>query len=156
VTARRRAVDRFRREARHRAGLQLLGQVETTAEPDHSVVDDRLVLIFMCCHPTLSREAQVALTLRSVLGLTTQQLAKAFLTTEATMTKRIVRAKRKIVESKVPFAVPTGEEVKGRLAEVLFKVGTLCGRARLASRKPIVLADLLKARKPGPERPFDS
>ena len=63
-----------------------------------------------------------------MLGLTTRQLAKAFLTTEATMTKRIVRVKRKIVESKVPFAVPSGEEVKGRLAEVLFKVGTLCGR----------------------------
>jgi limonene-1,2-epoxide hydrolase len=158
VTARRRAVDRFRREARHRAGLQLLGQVEqTTAEPDHSVVDDRLVLIFMCCHPTLSREAQVALTLRSVLGLTTQQLAKAFLTTEATMTKRIVRAKRKIVESKVPFAVPSGEEVKGRLAKCCSRWGhCAAGRARLASRKPIVLADLLKARKPGPERPFDS
>jgi RNA polymerase sigma factor (sigma-70 family) len=134
VTARRRAVDRFRREARHLAGLQLLGQVEqTAAEPDHSVVDDRLVLIFMCCHPTLSREAQVALTLRSVLGLTTQQLAKAFLTTEATMTKRIVRAKRKIVESKVPFAVPSGEEVKGRLAEVLSSVYVMFNEGYLSA-----------------------
>jgi RNA polymerase sigma factor (sigma-70 family) len=134
VTARRRAVDRFRREARHLAGLQLLGQVQqTAAEPDHSVVDDRLVLIFMCCHPTLSREAQVALTLRSVLGLTTQQLAKAFLTTEATMTKRIVRAKRKIVESKVPFAVPSGEEVKGRLAEVLSSVYVMFNEGYLSA-----------------------
>jgi RNA polymerase sigma factor (sigma-70 family) len=134
VTARRRAVDRFRREARHLAGLQLLGQVEqTAAEPDHSVVDDRLVLIFMCCHPTLSREAQVALTLRSVLGLTTQQLAKVFLTTEATMTKRIVRAKRKIVESKVPFAVPSGEEVKGRLAEVLSSVYVMFNEGYLSA-----------------------
>src|SRR5258706_8104374 len=124
VTARHKATDRLRREARLRDRVQLLGRIEETApETEPSVIDDRLVLIFMCCHPTLSREAQVALTLRSLLGVTTQQLAKAFLTTEATMTKRIVRAKRKIVESKVPFAVPSGEEVKGRLAKSFSRGG---------------------------------
>lgn len=120
VTARRKAAGRLRREARHRDRIQLLGKFEETApEPEPSVIDDRLVLIFMCCHPTLSREAQVALTLRSLLGLTTVQLAKAFFTTEATMTQRIVRAKRKILEAKIPFAIPSGDEVKGRLTEVL-------------------------------------
>jgi len=73
----------------------------------------------MCCHPVLSREAQVALTLRSLLGLTTAQLAKAFLISEATITKRIVRAKRKIVEAKIQFAIPQSDDVDDRLAEVL-------------------------------------
>jgi RNA polymerase sigma-70 factor (ECF subfamily) len=120
VAARRKAAGRMRREARFRDRLQLLGALEETA-PDAKlgVADDRLVLLFMCCHPTLSREAQVALTLRSLLGLTTAQVAKAFLTTEATMTQRIVRAKRKIVEAGIPFALPTGDDVTARLDEVL-------------------------------------
>src|SRR5215831_17938051 len=120
VTARRKAADRLRREARRRHRVELLGRMEETAPgPDSSVIDDRLVLIFMCCHPTLSREAQVALTLRSVLGLTTAQLARAFLTSEATMTKRIVRAKRKIVDAGIPFAEPSADEARARLGEVL-------------------------------------
>jgi RNA polymerase sigma factor (sigma-70 family) len=120
VTARRKAAGRLRREARRRDRLQLLGKVEETApEPEPVVIDDRLVLIFMCCHPALSREAQLALTLRSLLGLTTAQLAKAFFTSEATMIQRIVRAKRKIAEARIPFAIPSGDEVQGRLTEVL-------------------------------------
>jgi RNA polymerase sigma-70 factor (ECF subfamily) len=134
VTARRKAVDRLRREARHRDRLHLVDRIEETRpEPEHGVVDDRLVLIFMCCHPTLSREAQVALTLRSLLGLTTAQLAKAFLTTEATMTKRIVRAKRKVVEAKIPFAIPSGDEVRGRVAEVLTSVYVLFNEGYLSA-----------------------
>jgi RNA polymerase sigma-70 factor (ECF subfamily) len=86
------------------------------------VIDDRLILIFMCCHPALSREAQVALTLRCLLGLTTVQLARAFLTTEATMTQRIVRAKRKVAEAAIPFAPPTDGALTGRLAAVLAAV----------------------------------
>lgn len=120
LTARRKAIDRLRREARFRDKLQLLSRLsETEPTADAQIVDDRLALIFTCCHPSLSREAQVALTLRSVLGLTTAQLAHAFLTSEATMTKRIVRAKRKLVEAGVPFRVPSGEDLKDRLAEVL-------------------------------------
>jgi RNA polymerase sigma-70 factor (ECF subfamily) len=120
VAARRRAISLIRREARFRDRLQLLGALEETApDAQPGVADDRLVLLFMCCHPTLSREAQVALTLRSLLGLTTAQLGKAFLTTEATMTQRIVRAKRKIVEAGIPFALPTGDDVTARLGEVL-------------------------------------
>src|SRR5215472_3314998 len=111
VTARRKAADRLRQEGRYRDRLQVLGRLEEIApDPDPGVIDDRLVLVFMCCHPTLSREAQVALTLRSLLGMTTAQLAKAFLTTEATMTKRIARAKHKIVEANIPFAVPSGDD----------------------------------------------
>jgi RNA polymerase sigma-70 factor (ECF subfamily) len=120
VTARRRAADRLRREARHRDRLRVLGRLDDIGPATGSaVVDDRLVLVFTCCHPALSREAQIALTLRCLMGLTTAQLAKAFLTTEATMTKRIVRAKRRVVDAGIAFAVPSGEEAVGRLAEVL-------------------------------------
>jgi RNA polymerase sigma-70 factor (ECF subfamily) len=134
VTARRKAAGRLRREARYRDRIQFLGKIEETApEPEPSVLDDRLVLIFMCCHPTLSREAQVALTLRSLLGLTTVQLAKAFFTTEETMTQRIVRAKRKIVEAKIPFAIPSGDEVKGRLTEVLTSVYVMFNEGYLSA-----------------------
>ena len=120
VTARRKAVSRLRRETHYRDRLELLGKGEEAApELAPGVLDDRLVLIFMCCHPALSREAQVALTLRSLLGLTTAQLAKAFFVTEVTMTQRIVRAKRKIVEAGIPFSIPSGGEVTSRLGEVL-------------------------------------
>jgi RNA polymerase sigma-70 factor (ECF subfamily) len=124
VTARNRAIDRLRREARGRDKLQLLGRLEAAGEEAEPVrvVDDRLALIFTCCHPALSQEAQVALTLRSVLGLTTAQLARAFLTSEATMTKRIVRAKRRLVESGVAFRVPAGDDLNMRLGEVLAAV----------------------------------
>jgi RNA polymerase sigma factor (sigma-70 family) len=134
VTARRKATDRLRREARERDRLQVLGRLDDdTGEAEDGLADDRLVLLFMCCHPTLSREAQLALTLRSVLGLTTAQLARAFLTTEATMTKRIVRAKRKIVEAKIPFAIPSSEDVQARLAEVLTSVYVMFNEGYLSA-----------------------
>jgi RNA polymerase sigma factor (sigma-70 family) len=143
VTARRKAAARLRREARHRERLQLLGNMEETApEPEPGVIDDRLVLIFMCCHPMLSREAQVALTLRSLLGLTTVQLARAFLTTEETMTQRIVRAKRKIKEAKIPFAIPSGDEVKDRLNEVLTSIYVMFNEGYLSAGPAVQRADL--------------
>jgi RNA polymerase sigma factor (sigma-70 family) len=143
VTARRKAAARLRREARHRERLQLLGKMEETApEPEPGVIDDRLVLIFMCCHPMLSREAQVALTLRSLLGLTTVQLARAFLTTEETMTQRIVRAKRKIKEAKIPFAIPSGDEVKDRLNEVLTAIYVMFNEGYLSAGPAVQRADL--------------
>ena len=123
VTARRKATDRLRREAKIAGRLSVLAELQDIdADAVPPVADDRLVLLFMCCHPSLSREAQVALMLRCLLGLTTAQLAKAFLTSEGTMTKRIVRAKRKIVEASIPFALPSGGEAAARLGEVLTSI----------------------------------
>jgi RNA polymerase sigma-70 factor (ECF subfamily) len=134
VTARRKATDRLRREATQARHLQVLGRLESEApDPPAESVDDRLVLLFMCCHPTLSREAQVALTLRSVLGLTTAQLARAFLTSEATMTKRIVRAKHKIVEANIPFAIPPGQDARERQAEVLTSIYVMFNEGYLSA-----------------------
>jgi RNA polymerase sigma-70 factor (ECF subfamily) len=134
VAARRKAVSRLRREAHHRDLLQVLGHGEEAGlESAPGIADDRLVLIFMCCHPALSREAQVALTLRSLLGLTTAQLAKAFFTTEDTMSQRIVRAKRTITEARIPFLLPTGDDVKHRLGEVLTVVYVLFNEGYLSA-----------------------
>ena len=121
TTARNQAIDHLRREAR---GRELLSEVNAGAEdlsgeeagPVH---DDRLRLIFTCCHPALSTEAQVALTLRLLGGLTTAEVARAFLVAEPTMAKRIVRAKHKIKAAHIPYRVPAEGELQGRLRPVL-------------------------------------
>jgi len=145
TTARRKAVDRWRREARYRERVPLLDAAPLPPTVQEEVeADDRLRLLFICCHPALAREAQIALTLRAVLGLTTAEIARAFLATEATVAQRIVRAKRKIVETGIPYRLPRSDELPARLHEVLtalyvlFNEGYLSGGERAAARHDLV------------------
>jgi RNA polymerase sigma factor (sigma-70 family) len=126
ATAKHRAVDQLRRQTRYREKLQEIGRgIEEAQEPDWDaalddhVGDDLLRLIFTACHPVLTTEARVALTLRLLGGLTTEEIARAYLDAEPTVARRITRAKRTLAEQRVQFALPPPDELSGRLASVL-------------------------------------
>lgn len=135
TTATRKAIDRLRRESRrddkHQAAHMLSD--DTPPEPTGPVEDDRLRLVFTCCHPALAMEARVALTLRLLGGLTVAQIAHAFLVPETTMAQRITRAKAKIKAARVPYRVPSATDIRDRLAGVLAVIYLIFNEGYLAT-----------------------
>jgi RNA polymerase sigma-70 factor (ECF subfamily) len=138
TVARRRAIDVLRRDIRYQERLSALAlPVEQAAD------DDRLMLIFTCCHPALSPEARVALTLRTVCGLSTAEIANAFLVSEVAIIQRLTRARRKIAAARIPYRVPADDELGERLAGVLaviyllFNEGYLCSAGAAPQRRDL-------------------
>ena len=127
TVARNRGLDTLRRENNYRSKL---AQLQWPVQPEP---DDRLRLIFTCCHPALPKAAQIALTLRVVCGLTTTQIARAFLVPETTVAQRITRAKRKIIDAGIPYRVPDPDELNARLREVLAVIYLLLNEGYLST-----------------------
>jgi RNA polymerase sigma-70 factor (ECF subfamily) len=147
TVARRRALNAMRRRATLETKLPLLLEPEDAEVPESDEVpDDRLRLIFICCHPALSQEAQVALTLRLVCGVATPDIAHAFLVTETTMAARLTRAKKKIAAARIPFAVPAATELPERVDAVLTVIHLLYATGHTAHSGEDLVRDDLTAR----------
>jgi RNA polymerase sigma-70 factor (ECF subfamily) len=147
-TARHKAIDRIRRRTNFAEKMETYGRelISAIAEPaynDNEIPDDRLRLIFTCCHPALALEARVPLTLRTLCGLETDEIARAFLVPPATMAQRLVRAKRKIRDARIPYVVPDTNEMSGRLDAVLTVIYLVFTEGYAATRNgPLVRTDL--------------
>jgi RNA polymerase sigma-70 factor, ECF subfamily len=150
TTARNRAIDRLRRESR---GRELLSEVPVylptnddlgIPEEGGPVPDDRLRLIFTCCHPALSTEAQVALTLRLLGGLSTKEVARSFLVTDAAMAQRLARAKRKIKAARIPYRVPEDHELPARLRPVLAVVYLVYNAGLASPAEPSLCSEAIR------------
>ncbi len=137
TVARNRGLDVLRREANYRTKL---AQLQWPVQPEP---DERLRLIFTCCHPALSRPAQIALTLRVVCGLTTVQIARAFVVPETTVAQRITRAKRKIADAGIPYRIPDPDELNARLGEVLAVIYLLLNEGYLSTAEQAQSRDLV-------------